>query len=193
MHCSTTITSSSFNDHLFHIHKKTMGLPALLGIVRQQACDSNNDFYNLRYLLDYYSVTTISNFTYYKYKNMVDAIMESYKTLTRRQKIIMETFIIFGYDQWIPLELVSLCIPFDISGNQNILYTALQELEPLVKSSLLGKRIADLDGKVDNDMPFMYDFHINRIMYSFLCVTVNHQAIEVEYLFFFYKLSSFFW
>ncbi|VIO92632.1 Caspase recruitment domain containing protein [Brugia malayi] len=178
MRSSTTITSSSFHDHLFHIHKKTMGLPALLGIVRQQACDSNNDFYNLRYLLDYYSVTTISNFTYYKYKNMVDAIMESYKTLTRRQKIIMETFIIFGYDQWIPLEIVSLCIPFDISGNQNILYTALQELEPLVKSSLLGKRIADLDGKVDNDMPFMYDFHINRIMYSFLCVTVNHQAIE---------------
>ncbi|EJD73880.1 hypothetical protein LOAG_18733 [Loa loa] len=175
---SCTAMASSYNEHLFHIHKRTMGLPALLGIVRQQACDIHNDFYNLRYLLNYHAVTTISNFTFYKYKNMVDAIMESYKSLTKRQKMIMETFIIFGYSQWIPLELVSLCIPFDISGDQDILYMVLQELEPLVKSSLLDKRIAALDGKVDNDMPLMYDFHINRIMHSFLCVTVDRQAIE---------------
>lgn len=66
----------------------------------------------------------------------------------------------------------------------------LQELEPLVKSSLLDKRIATFDGKVDGHVPLMYDFHINRIMHSFLCVTVDRQMIEVG-CFFFYKLLNF--
>ncbi|CAG9529491.1 unnamed protein product [Cercopithifilaria johnstoni] len=178
LHSSAAVSSSSYNKHLFHIHRRTMGLPALLGIVRQQACNSHNDFYNLRCLLNYYPLTTISTFTYYKHKNMVDAIMESYKSLTECQKTIMETFVIFGYDQWVPLELVLLCVPFDISGDQDISCMMLQELEPLVKSSLLDKRIAALDGKVDSDVPLLYDFHINLIMHSFLSVTVDRQAIE---------------
>lgn len=62
----------------------------------------------------------------------------------------------------------------------------LQELEPLVKSSLLDKRIAALDNKVDSDVPLVYDFHINPIMHSFLCVTVDRQAIEVSFFFFFF-------
>uniref|UniRef100_A0A0R3S630 NB-ARC domain-containing protein n=1 Tax=Elaeophora elaphi TaxID=1147741 RepID=A0A0R3S630_9BILA len=175
---SSLSAASSETEHLFYIHERTIGLPALLGIVRQQAFNSHYDFYNLRCLLNCYSVATISTFTYYKHKNMVDAIMVSYKSLTACQKTIMETFIIFGYNQWVPLELILLCVPFDISGDHNISCMVLQELEPLVKSSLLDKRIDALDGKVDSDMPLMYDFRINRIMHSFLCVTVNRQSIE---------------
>ncbi|KAL4003804.1 NB-ARC domain family protein [Acanthocheilonema viteae] len=178
LHSSAEAALSFYNEHLFHIHERTIGLPALLGIVRQQACNSHDNFYNLRCLLNYYAVTTISTFTYYKYKNMVDAIMESYKSLTECQKTVMETFVIFGYNQWVPLELVLLCVPFDISGDQDISYMVLQELEPLVKSSLLDKRIATLDGKVDSSISLTYDFHINRIMHSFLCVTVDRRAIE---------------
>ncbi|VDK84411.1 unnamed protein product [Onchocerca ochengi] len=168
--------ASSYNEHLLHIYEKTIGLPALLGIVRQQLCDSNN-FYNIRCLLNY-GVASISNVTYYKHKNMIDAIMESYKSLTGLQKKIMETFIIFGYDQWIPLELISRCIPFDISGDQDILRMVLQELEALVKSSLLNKRITSLDDQGDSNISLMYDFCINRIMHSFLCFTVDRQTIE---------------
>ncbi|MCP9258407.1 hypothetical protein DINM_002901 [Dirofilaria immitis] len=154
LHSSTTMVPSSYNEHLFHIYKETMGLPALLGIVRQQACDSHKDFHNLCCVLSNHSIATISNFTYYKHKNMTDAIMESYKSL------------------------VSLCIPFDISGDQDILYMVLRELEPLVKSSLLDKRIADLDNQADSNTSLMYDFCINRIMHSFLCITVDRQMIE---------------
>uniref|UniRef100_A0A915Q4G0 NB-ARC domain-containing protein n=1 Tax=Setaria digitata TaxID=48799 RepID=A0A915Q4G0_9BILA len=178
---SAVMNSSFYNEQLLYIHKRTMGLPAVLGIVRQQACDNYNGFCNLHRLLDCYAVATVSSFTYYKYKNMVDAIMESYKSLTSRQKTIMETFIIFGQNQWVPLELVLLCIPFDISGDQDTLYMAMQELEPLRKSSLLDKRLVRSDEKTENDVPLMYDFHINPIMYSFLCVTVDRQAIEASF------------
>ncbi|VDP19605.1 unnamed protein product [Onchocerca flexuosa] len=79
-HFSTAMDSFSYNEYLFHIYEKTMGLPALLGILRQQACDNHNNFYNLSGLLNY-TIATISNYTYYKHKNMIDAIMESYKSL----------------------------------------------------------------------------------------------------------------
>lgn len=119
---SSTATTSSHNDHLLYIHERTMGLPALLGIMRQQACNSHEyifgffdfifyflhrffvmerqffvfSFYNLRCLLSSHAVTTISACTYYKHKNMVDAIMESYKSVSfllylfSQQKVLEE-------------------------------------------------------------------------------------------------------
>lgn len=44
LHPPSMATSPSYNEHLFHIHERTIGLPALLGIVRQQACNSHNEY-----------------------------------------------------------------------------------------------------------------------------------------------------
>ncbi|VDM98254.1 unnamed protein product [Thelazia callipaeda] len=175
LHSSNLEISLCNDSQLCHIHKKTMGLPALLGILRQQICSDHNNFHNLLSMLNYCSIAAISNFTYYNHKNMISAIMESYKLLTKRQKVLMETFIIFGPDEWIPLEFISLCIAFDICGTNDVSCIVLQELKPLINASLVNERIIDCSVNSSYTRPLFYDYQINSIMHSFLCTIVDRQ------------------
>lgn len=83
-------------------------------------------FYNLCRLLNYYAVTTISNFTYYKYKNMVDAIMESYKSVSFLLYFALSVVISLLKMLWISIQKIfvylfqSCFILIRISSNYNV-------------------------------------------------------------------------
>lgn len=68
----------------------------------------------------------------------------------------------------------------DISGEQDAMFTALQDLEMLMKLSFLEKRVIGIIYSSGDERP-TYDFRTNRIMHSFLRCTVLKTDVEVSF------------
>lgn len=172
-----TENSSAFMDQVAWVQEKTIGLPALVGIVARLTNGNTESLANLRKFMDQQPIQALNSTTNYWYTNIFDALMESYSMLKNHYKMILETFILFKEDDWIPLELLSLCIEMDVSGEQDAMFTALQDLELLLKLSFLEKRVVGIIYSSGGERP-TYDFRTNRIMHSFLRCTVSKTDVE---------------
>uniref|UniRef100_A0A915AGL9 CARD domain-containing protein n=3 Tax=Parascaris univalens TaxID=6257 RepID=A0A915AGL9_PARUN len=163
-------------DVLRRLHSVSAGLPAMVNIIARLARDNADRLSWLCSQLESAPLGSLKCVTSYRYASMEDAIRASFSTLAEPQKEVLTSLVVFPVDEWLPVEVIALVAPVDVTDHGESVYATAEQLEILAKHSMLDEREASQQRKSQ------FEYRIHPLIGSFLRRTLVRDSVFVEEL-----------
>ncbi|KHN74047.1 Cell death protein 4 [Toxocara canis] len=163
-------------DVIQRMHNLSSGLPAMANIIVHLARGSVERLGWLCYQLESASLGSLKCVTSYRYASMEEAIQTSFEMLALPQKEVFTSLVVFPVDEWLPVEVISLIAPVDVTDHEESIYATEEQLETLAKHSLLDERQAPQQCKSQ------FEYRIHPLVGAFLRRTLLKESPFVEEL-----------